>query len=234
MVMKQIHGEEKIRRFLQYELDRYLGGRAWETNEPPLARVIGQSYIAYRKGAVVMYLLSKRIGEDGVNRALRNMLARYKFKGAPYPRTLDLIAAFRAEAKTDEDRALITDLFERITVYDLKVGVPGAVQRTDGKWDVTVPVAAKKFYASEKGVEKETPLAERIEVGLFTAEPGSDALKPSDVILFERHPIRSGAQVLKFVTAKKPEFAGVDPYNYYIDRDSRDNVQPVASSAGGK
>jgi ABC-2 type transport system permease protein len=234
MVMQRLHGEEKIRRFLQYELDRYLVGRAWETNEPPLARVIGQSYISYRKGANVMYLLTKRIGEDGVNRALRNILARYRFKGAPYPRTLDLIAAFRAEAKTDEDQALITDLFERITLYDLKVVAPQAAQRADGKWDVTIPITAKKFYANSEGVESETPFAERIEVGLFTAEPGSDALKPSDVIIMERQPIRSGTQVLKFVTEKKPAFAGVDPYNFYIDRNSADNVLPVASSGAAK
>jgi ABC-2 type transport system permease protein len=234
MVMKQVHGEDQIRRYLQYELDRYLGGRAWETNEPPLARVGGQSYIAYRKGALVMYLLTKRLGEDGVNRALRNMLARYKFKGAPYPRTLELIAALRAEAKTPEDQALITDLFERVTIYDLRVDAPAATQRADGRWDVTIPVAAKKFYVAGEGVETETPLAERIEVGLFTAEPGGDAFHQSDVLMMERQPIRSGVQVLKFVTEKKPAFAGVDPYNFYIDRNSADNVLPVASSGAAK
>ena len=227
MLLKQLHGEEKIRRFLQYELDRYLGGRAWETSEPPLARVVSQSYICYRKGAVVMYLLTKRIGEDGVNRALRNMLARYKWKGAPYPRTLDLIAAFRAEAKTEEDQALITDLFERITLYDLKVTEPSATRRVDGKWDVTVPVEAKKVYADAKGTETETPLSERIEVGLFTAEPGRLVFAKSHVLLMERHPIRSGKQVLKFVSDRKPLYAGVDPYNFYIDRDSTDNVAGV-------
>ncbi|HEY0142206.1 MAG TPA: ABC transporter permease [Thermoanaerobaculia bacterium] len=228
MVMNQLHGEDRIRPYLQYELHRYLGGRASETNEPPLARVGGQSYIAYRKGALVMYLLTKRIGEDGVNRALRNMLARYKFKGAPYPRTLDLIAAFRAEAKSDEDQALITDLFERVTLYDLAVSQPTATPRPDGKWDVTLPVEAKKFYVTGKGVETEAPLDERIEVGLFTAEPGGLAFDKSHVLLMERHPIRSGKQVLKFVSDKQPLYAGVDPYNYYIDRDAGDNVSAVA------
>jgi hypothetical protein len=52
-----------------------------------------------------------------------------------------------------------------------------------------------------------------------------------DVILMQRRPVRSGVQVLKFVTAKKPAFAGVDPYNYYIDRSSGDNVQAVATAA---
>jgi ABC-2 type transport system permease protein len=227
MVMKKLRGEDQTRRFLQFELDRYLQGRAWEKEEPPLARVLGQDHISYRKGAMVMHLLTRRIGEDGVNRALRNMLARYKFKGAPYPRTLDLIAAFRAEAKTPEDQALITDVFERVTLYDLKVTEPTAVRRADGKWDVTVPIEAKKVYADGKGAETDTPLAERIEVGLFTSEPGRDAFDKSHVILMERQPIRSGRQVLKFVTDRKPLYAGVDPYNFYIDRNSGDNVSGV-------
>jgi len=38
---------------------------------------------------------------------------------------------------------------------------------------------------------------------------------------------RSGRQVLKFVNDRKPAFAGVDPYNFYTDRNSADNVLPV-------
>ena len=226
MVMKQLRGEDQIRRYLHFELDRYLRGRAWEKDEPPLARVLGQDHLSYRKGSMAMYLLQKRLGEDAVNRALRSLLARYKFKDAPYPRSLDLIAALRAEAKTAEEQALITDLFERITLYDLEVTAPTATRRADGKWDVSVPVEAKKVYVTE-GVESETPLAERIEIGLFTEVPGRDAFNESHVLLMERQPIRSGRQVLKFVTARKPLCAGVDPYNFYIDRDAGDNLAPV-------
>lgn len=43
----------------------------------------------------------------------------------------------------------------------------------------------------------------------------------------ERRPIRSGVQQLRLVTAKRPAFAGVDPYNKYIDRNSDDNVVQV-------
>jgi hypothetical protein len=65
-------------------------------------------------------------GEDAVNRALRRLVAAYPFTVAPYPRSVDLIAMLREEAKTREDQALITDLFERITLYDLKVDQPKA------------------------------------------------------------------------------------------------------------
>ncbi len=227
MMIKKMRGEDQIRRYLQYELDRYLQGRASSQEETPLMRTLGQDHIAYRKGSMVFYLLQKRLGEDAVNRALRSVLARHKFGGPPYPQSLDIIAAFRAEAKTDEEQQLITDLFERITLYDLRVEEPTAVRRADGQWDVTVPVHATKFYADAKGGEIESPLTEKIEIGLFTAQPGRDAFDQADVILMERHPLRSGRQLLKFVTARKPLFAGVDPYNYYIDRKSNDNVLGV-------
>jgi ABC-2 type transport system permease protein len=155
---------------------------------------------------------------------LRSLVQRYKFKGAPYPRSLDVVAALRAEAKTTEDQNLITDLWERITFYDLRAAEPTAVQRPDSKWDVTVPVEARKMYADGQGNTTETPLNERIEVGLFTEKPGRDAFDQNDIVLMERQPIRSGKQVLKFVTAVRPRYAGVDPYNFYIDRKPHDNL----------
>lgn len=61
-----------------------------------------------------------------------------------------------------------------------------------------------------------------------TAEPGRDAFDQSNVILMERHPLRSGRQLLKFVIDKEPTHAGVDPYNLYIDRNAAHNVLPVS------
>jgi aminopeptidase N len=229
MVMKKLYGEDAMRRFLKFELDRYLRSRGGEViEELPIARVENQQYIHYQKGSLVMYLLQARLGEAAVNRALKSVIDRYKFKGAPYPRSVDAIQAFRREARTPEDQALITDLFERITVYDLKTTAPTAVQRKDGKWDVTVTVEAKKFYADGKGAEKEAPLQDRIAIGLFTAEPGRGSFDKKNVILMQRQPVKSGKQVFRFVTDKKPTHAGVDPYNFYIDRNSNDNVVPVA------
>jgi ABC-2 type transport system permease protein len=225
MVVKHERGEEHIRRYLRFELVRYLVSR--EDDDPPLARARGESHLLYRKGALVMYLIQQRLGEDAVNRALRSLVTKFRFQGAPYPTTSDLIAALRAEATTEEQQSLITDLFERVTLYDLKVDDATAVQRADGKWDVTLTVDAKKIYVDSTGVESDAPLAEGIEVGLFTAEPGVDAFDAADVMVMERRMIRTGRQVLTFVTDRQPVFAGVDPYNYYIDRVTWDNVRFV-------
>ncbi|MDQ3080132.1 MAG: aminopeptidase, partial [Pseudomonadota bacterium] len=122
MVMKKMYGPDQIRRFLKYELDSYLRSRKGEAvEELPLERVENQGYIHYRKGSLAMYLLQERLGEAAVNRALARFVAKYRFKGAPYVRSTDLIAEFRREATTPEQQQLITDLFERITLYDLKL-----------------------------------------------------------------------------------------------------------------
>jgi len=228
MVMKQLYGEDKIRRFLKFELDRYLAARKGDVlGEQPLMRVENQQYIHYQKGGLAMYLLQERLGEDAVNRALARLVERFRFKGAPYPRSLDLIAELRKEAKTPQDQALITDLFEKITIYDLKAKEATTTQRADGKWVTRLTVEAGKFYADAKGAETPAPLAEPIEVGLFTARPDTGAFDKAAVLAMQRMPVRAGRQVIELVTARKPAFAGIDPYTFYIDRDSDDNLVPV-------
>lgn len=227
MVMEKMYGRDDIRRFLKFELDNYLRSRGTERlEELPLIRVENQGYIHYQKGGLIMYLLRDQIGEDAVNRALRRVIAQYAFKGAPYPRSLDLLAALRAEAPADK-QALITDLFEKITLYDVKTTGATATRRSDGRWDVTVTVDARKLYADGKGEETDAPLNESFDVGLFSAEPGKGRFDEDDVLLFERRQIRTGVQTLRFITARKPAFAGVDPYNKWIDRNSDDNVRAV-------
>lgn len=230
MVMKHLYGPDKIRRFLKYELDNYLRSRQSEAiEEVPLERVENQAYIHYRKGAVALYLLQERLGEDAVDRALARFDAKWRFKGAPYLRSLDLVDEFRKEAKTPEQQQLITDLFEKITLYDLKV-VDAKTRKNGGGWTTTITVNADKFYANGKGVETRTKLAEPIEIGLFTARPGLGAFSSKDVVVMERRPIASGTQQIIVHSKAKPAFAGVDPYNFYIDRNSDDNVKEVTAS----
>jgi len=227
MVMKHRFGPDQIRRFLKYELDNYLQSRQTEVvEEVPLERVEEQPYIYYRKGAVVMYLLQERLGEDAVDRALARFDARFRFKGAPYPRSLDLIDEFRKEAKTPQQQQLITDLFANITLYDLKV-TDAKTRKDGGGWTTTLTVAAEKFYASGKGKETKAQLNEPIEIGLFTERPGIGAFSAKDVIVMSREPVHSGVQKIVVHSRAKPEFAGVDPYNYYVDRNSDDNVKAV-------
>jgi ABC-2 type transport system permease protein len=125
----------------------------------------------------------------------------------------------REEAGPGHDQ-LITDTLERITLYDVNVHSVHSVPRADGKFDVTIDVDAHKFYADGVGRETEAPLAETFDVGLFTKEPGKPGFSKSDVVSFTHMPIHSGRQTLTLVSAVKPAFGGVDPYNKRITRNS--------------
>ena len=51
MVMEKEYGPDQMKKFLKYELDRYLAGRGAElVEEQPLMLVEDQSYIHYSKG----------------------------------------------------------------------------------------------------------------------------------------------------------------------------------------
>ena len=228
MVMKRMYGEAQIRKFLKFELNSYLRARGGDVlEEQPLARVENQGYIHYRKGSLVMYRLQHEVGEETVNRALRKLIAEHGFKGAPYPTTLDFLRILRAEVAPDK-QALVTDLFEKITLYDLKTKSATVKKRADGRSDVKLVVEAKKMYADGRGKETDAALNEVLDVGLFTAEPGKKDFAQKDVVAMERRPIRSGTQTLTFVTKVAPRFAGVDPYNFVIDRNGDDNVVKAA------
>ncbi|MFI4950471.1 MAG: ABC transporter permease/M1 family aminopeptidase [Caulobacterales bacterium] len=230
MVMKHMYGPDMIRKFLKYELDSYLKARGGDpADEQPLEKVENQQYIHYRKGSLIMYRLQDEIGEDAVNRALRKFLHDYAFKAAPYPTAAELVADFRAEAPADKQQ-LITDLFEKITLYDFKAKTAVAKKRPDGRWDVTLTVDAKKLYASGQGKETEAPLTgETVDVGVFTAEPGKKDFSARDVLFMKPLAVRTGAQTFTVTVAKKPAYAGVDPYNKRIDRNSDDNDIKVTS-----
>jgi ABC-2 type transport system permease protein len=231
MAMEKLYGRDQIRKFLKYELDAYLRSRGGETiEEEPLERVEDQAYIHYRKGSLVMYRLKDVIGEDKVNAALRALLKQYAFKGAPYPKSTDLVALFRQEAGPDPiKQQLITDLFEKITIYDLRTVKAVSKKRADGRYDVTLTLSAKKHYADGKGKETYAPMNEPVDIGLFAKEPGKKGFTAKDVIAMQRMMVKSGTATatVSFVTDRAPAYAGIDPYNTMIDRNSDENLAKV-------
>ncbi len=227
LVMEQLYGREQIRKFLKYELDTYLRARGSEAREEvPLARVEEQSYIHYQKGALAMWWLKESAGEEAVNRSLRRLIREFAFKSAPYPDALDFLRILREECGPAHSD-LITDLFERITLYDLSVRSAKATPRPDGRFDVVITVEAKKLQADGQGVETEAPLDEAFEIAVFTEKPGDKRFNKAAILALERTRLHSGSQELKWVTDKPPRFAGVDPFHFRIDRNSSDNIREV-------
>ncbi|HEY1076003.1 MAG TPA: M1 family aminopeptidase [Fontimonas sp.] len=230
MVMERMYGPQEIRRFLKASLDRYLMMRGNDiVGEVPLERVEEQAHIRYLKGGMVMYLLKDLMGEDAVNRALRSLIQDYAFKGPPYPSARDLTARLREQA-TPEQQALISDLFEKITVYDFRTVAARSTQLPDGRWRVDIDLEAAKHYADEKGGLTAAPLDAVADIGVFTAEPGKPGFDADSVLHLQHESLRSGRQALSVIVDREPKFVGVDPYNKYVDSGSDDNVIAVSGA----
>lgn len=227
MVMEKRYGPAMVQRFLKSAADGYLTTRGKDNvTEPTLEKVQEQAYVRYEKGGIVMYLLKDRMGEAAVNRALRSLIAKFALKGAPYATSSDLIAALRAEARPDQQQ-LITDLFQKITLYDLKADNARATRLPNGKWRIELTAEARKLYADKKGIESEAPIDELFDIGAFDVDPSTAAFRPVNVIKVEKWRLRSGRHRLAIVTDRRPSFVGLDPYLKYIDRNAQDNITPV-------
>jgi aminopeptidase N len=219
MVMKQKYGEAKMQKFLQYELDRYLIGRAGEQKkELPLGKVENQDYIHYRKGSLVMYALADYIGEANVNRALRELRDEYAFKGPPYPNSTALIDKLRAVTPA-RYRYVIDDWFESITLYDNRATKAVAHKLPDGRYEVAIDVVSNKRKADELGKESDAPLDDWIDIGVLDAD-GAPLYR-------EKQHITADKATFKAIVAGKPARAGIDPFNLLIDRKPKDNTVAV-------
>ena len=226
MVQEHEYGSPKMRRFLKYELDRYLTGRSGEVvEEMPLALVENQPYIHYRKGSLVMYALKDYLGEDLVDRTLQRFDHQFAFAPPPYPTTDDFLADLTAEAPPDS-APLIDDLFHRITLFDNRIVEATATRRADGRYDVHLRVHAAKLYAD--GTGKETPAHVTIPMDIGVFARGADGTESTEKVLYlTKHSLPDGDSSLTVTVDGEPYQAGIDPYNKLIDRVPDDNRMKV-------
>jgi ABC-type transport system involved in multi-copper enzyme maturation permease subunit len=219
MVLKHRYGDAHMRKFLGYELDGYLRGRAFEQKkELPLARVENQAYIHYRKGSLVMYALQDLIGEDKVNGVLRKLRDETAYQGPPYPNATRFVQLLR-EAVPAEQQYVVDDWFESIVLYDNRAVKASAKAIDGGRWEVTLSTLTKKLRADELGKEQEVPFDDFIEIGVLSAN--------DEIIKLEKRRIHQEQNSFTLVVSEKPGKAGIDPMNKLIDRKPKDNVLKV-------
>ncbi|MBC5993758.1 ABC transporter permease/M1 family aminopeptidase [Pontibacter cellulosilyticus] len=227
MVMKHEYGEERMNKFLKYELNSYLTGRTAESKkEMPLYRVENQGYIHYRKGSLVMYALANYIGEDKLNDALQRYIKKVAFQEAPYTNSIEFMQYIRAAAP-DSLQYLVTDMFENITLYENKATEAKYTKLKNGKYKVNFTVDAKKLYADSLGSESEAVMNDWIDIGVLAREK-VDGQWQDQPLYLKKHKLKAGQNKFEFVVDKKPAKAGIDPYNILIDRNPSDNTKTLS------
>jgi hypothetical protein len=226
MVMEKTFGRDVAQRVYKFQMDRYFRGRGEFSREVPLIDVGDEAYLAYRKGAVAMYTMRDQIGEEAVNTALRRYVEKFDHDGPPYATSLDLIAELRA-VTPDSMKSLITDLFETVTLWEVKADRATVERTRDGRYQITLDVEARKLRADSVGRETEIPMNDLVEIGVFGA--ASDGTLGAPLHL-ERRRIRSGRQTIRITVSQEPRRAGIDPYDKLIDRQRGDNVRELATT----
>lgn len=223
MVMKQTTDKVRMKKFLQYDLDRYLSGRSFETEkELPLYKVENQGYIHYGKGAVILYALQDYIGEDKVNSALRNFLNDYKYS-TPYPTSLDFLSYLEPEVP-DSLNFLIDDWFKKITLYDNRLKEANVTELDNGKFEVSMNIEAYKVEADTLGNETRVPWRDWIDVGFFADD------KEEELIFEKRVKFDTTNFTLSFELDQKPAKAAIDPRRILIERVYTDNIKRVSDT----
>jgi aminopeptidase N len=223
MVMEKEYGKAKMKKFLKYEMDGYLRGRSNEFEaERPLYKTESQGYIHYQKASVVMYYLKEMIGEDKVNAALKTILDTFAYQPPPYATSMTAMRAFR-KVTPDSLQYLLDDMFENITVFSNRVTETSS-KKVGNEFEVTVKTTCEKYRCDSLGKETGVPVNDYIDIGLFAEGKKKDLGK---ALVMQRMRINKKDNVFTFRTKENPYQAGVDPYNYLIDRIPDDNLKRV-------
>lgn len=222
MVMEKEYGKDRMKKFLEYEMDDYLSGRSAESQaERPLMKTESQQYIHYNKASIVMYYLKEMVGENKTNEALRNLLREFGYKNPPYATSNYAVREFK-KVTPDSLQYLISDMFENITLFNNRM-MKAKYTKKGKEYLVTLETKSEKFRADSIGNEKPIPISDYIDVAVF-AEPKDDA-KLGKVLAKKRVKITKSKNIFRFTTTEPPSNAGIDPYNYLIDRVPDDNLK---------
>jgi aminopeptidase N len=224
MVMEKEYGKDKMKKFLEYEMDGYLRGRSTEQEaERPLMKTENQGYIHYQKGSVVMYNLKEMIGEENVNIALRSLIDEFAYKQPPYSTSLSAIRALK-KVTPDSLQYLIGDLFENITLFSNRT-LKAEFRKIGDEYEISLTTSSEKFRADTLGKETQIPVLDYIDVGVFAEPENKNNL--GKVLVYKRLKIANKDNTFVFRTSEKPFQAGIDPYYYLIDRLPEDNLRKV-------
>jgi hypothetical protein len=176
MVMKKLYGEDQIRRFLKFELDDYLRGRTGEAvEELPLGPCREPAIYPLSQGLARHVPAPGAARRGGGEPGAEERAGALQVQGRALPPRFDVIQALRAEAKTPEQQALITDLFERITSRSQGRRTHGGAprRRQVGRQRAVEPRSSTRRQGRRKG----TRWPSRLRSACFTAEPGPRRLQ---------------------------------------------------------
>jgi hypothetical protein len=225
-VIEEEYGAGHLQRFLGFMRRSYLTPRS--RADVPLLRA-NDSFLGYRKGPFAMYALREYVGQEQVDLAWRRLRERHASHEPPFATSLDLYRELRA-VTPDSLHALLGDLLERNTFWELTTERATAEPTSGGEWQVTLEVEAHKAVVDTVGVETDLPMDDWVEIGVYA--PAEDR-EEGEPLYLAMHRIRSGPQTITITVPSRPARAGIDPRHLLIDVQPGDNVVDISESSAG-
>lgn len=222
MYLKHNGGLEEVAAHLKASRESYLRLRGAENDqENPLLYVQGQNYLHYNKGASVFYALQDYLGEETLNRILKNYYQDYLKKEIRSAHSLELYDYIR-RATPDSLLITVADLLERITLYELKAKRASFIKHSDTRYQLSLEVTVQKRYSDGLGNEEEADLQEWIDIGVFS--------KSGELMYLKKHFFDNQNRVIRIDLTEEPYRAGIDPIGILIDKHFEDNVVSVSAT----
>jgi ABC-2 type transport system permease protein len=180
--------------------------------------------------------LKDYIGEDSLNAALRKYIKKVAYQEPPYTTSIEFVKYLK-EATPDSLKYIVTDMFETITLYNNSVKEMSVAEAGGGKYKVKFKVSSIKYRADSLGKEKEIPLNDWIDIGVF-AEKEVKGKSQDNELIMKKFKITKKEQEFEFIVNEKPIKVGIDPYNKLIDRTPENNTlksgqAPIPDAIGG-
>lgn len=138
--------------------------------------------------------------------------------GSQRRQQIDFLAHLR-RASPPEYQNTLSDLFEKIILYDLEAQQASWRKRVDGNYEVRLKVKAKKLLTGGNGQESEMPIHDWIEIRVV----GKDGRS----LHAAKHLIDNSQKELTIIVPGKPEQAGIDPWFILMDRNWENNMVHV-------
>jgi len=213
-VVEDTLGPEALQRYLGFMRESYSTSRTRAA--PPLIRAADPLAFSL-KGPFALYATHEYIGKERVDEALLRLLEKHRAETSPLATSLDLYRELQA-VTPDSLQYLLEDLFEKNTFYEFETVQTKAQRNKAGTWQVTLELRARKMVVDEAGVEKEIPMNDWIEIGVY-GQTKSYLLK---------HIVRSGKQTITVTVAQMPERAGIDPRHLLSElKETDSNIKAV-------
>ncbi len=223
MVLKEQYGEDKVVQFIKGQLDSYSRSRkSGDSSEPSLALVQKQDHIYYNKGAVNMFILQEKIGEEQVNLALKRFVKDWNafdpnFSKQRYATSADLLD-YIYNVTPDALKNTVHELLETVTTYDVALKKAELLEKTDSNYELKLTIALKKWQLNAKG----KAIAKIPNTKVTIAVYGLDA-EGKEVIL-KKQLVQMDTEQLKLsiICNSKPNKVVLDPTSQLLDT-NRDN-----------